>query len=75
METKLNHFDKIVSDKGNTRNRSVSLKGVTETTLLHVLENRLFQSRQGCFGYIWTNKFAYAFHSFVHMGRRLQRVN
>ena len=43
-ESKLNHLQEIVSDKGNTRNGSVCLKGVTPITHVHVLENRPFQS-------------------------------
>ena len=39
MKTKLNNLQEIAADKGNKRDGSVYLEGVTPITPIHVLEN------------------------------------
>ena len=64
METKLKHLHEIVSDKGNTRDGSVCLEGVTPITPVHVLENQPFQSGQGCFSYTLSSQVCVWFPTF-----------
>ena len=64
METKPNNLHEIVSDKGNSRDGSVRLKGVTPITPVHILENRPFQSGQGCFSNILGSQVCVSFSPF-----------
>ena len=42
LETKSDNLYEIVSDKGNSRDGSVCLDGITPITPVHILENRSF---------------------------------
>ena len=64
METKPNNLHEIVSDKGNSRGGFVCLEGITPITPLHILENRSFQSGQGCFSDILGSQVCVCFSPF-----------
>ena len=64
MKTKPNNLHEIVSDKGNSRDASVCLEGITPVTPLHILENRPFQSGQGCFSDILGSQVCVCFPPF-----------
>ena len=63
-ETKPNNLHEIVSDEGNSRGGSVCFEGITPITLLHILENRSFQSGQGCFSDILGSQVCECFSPF-----------
>ena len=64
METKLLYLQRIDSDKRNTRSESVCLVRVTQINLVHLLENRSFQSGQSCFSNILSSQVNVCFSPF-----------
>ena len=75
MKTKLNNLQEIAADKGNKRDGSVYLEGVTPITPIHVLENWPFWSGQGCFSDSLASQICVCFSLFALTGRVLQKVN
>ena len=70
-----NNLDEIVSDKGNSRDGSVCLEGITPITPVYILENRLFQRGGMLSRYPGLTSLCMLFPPFVHIGRVLQKVN
>ena len=67
METKLNNLHEVLADKGNSRDGSVSLKGISPITLVYILENWPFQSGQECFSDILGSQVCVGFSPFLHL--------